>query len=324
MAEEIEVQMPMMRYDITMPLIEGRILIDGVKLAPSRQAPGGTAFGEDSPLKTGEFGLVDLNMGSFLPAIEAGWELVGLPVFSKRKPVLTYVFCRAEAGINSPKDLEGKRVRSSLAGSAIAIWLKGLLRHRYGVDVEKITWVTGREMWPSHNPGWKTEQMEGRKSAFDSLVDGDVDATMVDVSDGDLFEKLEHDPRVKRLFPNYLEEDRRLYQETGIYTPVHMIAMSRKLDRQHPDLAAKLYDAFERAKQTAYDDILSDRGGFSVVYLRERFLEQMRDWGDPFKYGVTANKATIDTFFGEYNPEQGVAQTAHGYEQMFASSTLDT
>ena len=38
--------------------------------------------------------------------------------------------------------------------------------------------------------------------------------------------------------------------------------MSRKLDRERPDLAAKFYTAFEKAKQLAYDDTLSDRGGF--------------------------------------------------------------
>ena len=105
---------------------------------------------------------------------------------------------------------------------------------------------------------------------------------------------------MKRLFPDYLGEDQKLYRDTGIYTPVHMIVMSRTLDRKRPDLAAKFYTAFERAKQIAYDDILSDRGGFSVVYLRERMKEQNAVWGDPWKYGLKANKSTIDAFI-KYN-----------------------
>ena len=110
-------------------------------------APAGTVFGPDSPLRTGDFGLVDLNMANWLPAIESNWQLVGLPVFSKRKHVYTYLFCHASAGINTPKDLEGKRVLSTISGSAVAIWLKGLLQHRHGVDVESITWVSPREQW---------------------------------------------------------------------------------------------------------------------------------------------------------------------------------
>jgi hypothetical protein len=44
-----------------------------------------------------------------------------------------------------------------------------------------------------------------------------------------------------------------------------MIVMSRKLDREHPELAAKRYAAFDKAESVAYDDILSDRGGFSTI-----------------------------------------------------------
>ena len=128
---------------------------------------------------------------------------------------------------------------------------------------------------------------------------------------------------MKRLFPDYLGEDQKLYRETGIYTPVHMIVMSRTLDRKRPDLAAKFYNAFEQAKQIASDDILSDRGGFSVVYLRERMKEQNAVWGDPWKYGLKANKSTIDAFI-KYNLEQGMVRSQFFYGDLFAAGTLDT
>jgi hypothetical protein len=102
-----------------------------------------------------------------------------------------------------------------------------------------------------------------------------------------------------------------------------MIVMSRKLDREYPELAAKLYAAFEKAKQIAYDDILSDRGGFSVVYLRERMKEQLATWGDPWQYGLKSNRATIDAFI-RYNVEQGMIQRPPSHRDTFASGTLDT
>ena len=33
-AETLEIEFPVMRYDITMPLLEGRVPIDGVTLKP--------------------------------------------------------------------------------------------------------------------------------------------------------------------------------------------------------------------------------------------------------------------------------------------------
>ena len=138
-----------------------------------------------------------------------------------------------------------------------------------------------------------------------------------------MFENLESHPKIKRLFPDYLNDDQKLYRETTIYTPVHMIVMSRKLDRERPELAAKFYAAFEKAKALAYDDILSDRGGFSVVYLREAMKQQMAAWGDPWKYGIKANQSTIDTFI-KYNVDQGMIRKSVSTNDIFAAATLDT
>ena len=121
-------------------------------------------------------------------------------------------------------------------------------------------------------------------------------------------------PKSSACFPIISKKIKGFTGKPGIFTPVHMIVMSRKLDREHPELAAKFYAAFEKAKQIAYDDILSDRGGFSVVYLRERMKEQMAAWGDPWKYGIKANKTTIDAFI-KYNVEQGMIRSTPSYRR---------
>jgi 4,5-dihydroxyphthalate decarboxylase len=318
----LEIEFPVMRYDITMPLLEGRVTLDGVKLKPVKSSS--MISKEDPKMKAGEFGLCDLNVGYFLPAIEAGWELVGLPVFSKRKPVYQLIFCNADSRIRTPKDLEGKRVGTRSYRTAITVWARGLLQERYGVDLSKLQWVVqAQEVFPVHDHGAKIEYVDGKKNMVERLIGGEVDAIITDISDTKLFEILESDPKVKRLFPKYVEEDQKLYRETGIYTPVHMIVMSKTLDREHPDLAAKFYAAFEQAKSMAYDDILSDRGGFSTVYLRERLKEQMQDWGDPWRYGLEANKATIDAFI-RYNHDQGMIRSKPSYKEIFAAGVLNT
>ena len=320
--QTLEIEFPVMRYDITMPLLEGRVEVDGVKLRPVKSSS--MISKEDPKLKAGDFGLCDLNVGYFLPAIEAGWELIGLPVFSKRKPVYQLIFCHADSGIRSPKDLEGKRIGTRTYRTAITVWARGLLKDRYGVDLSKLQWVVqAREVFPVHDPRARIEYVDGKKNMTERLIDGEVDAIITDISDAKLFETLESHPKVKRLFPRYVEEDQKLYRETGIYTPVHLIVMSKKLDRERPDLAPKFYAAFEQAKRMAYDDILSDRGGFSVVYLRERLKEQSQQWGDPWRYGLKANRSTIDAFI-RYNHEQGMIRSKPSYEEIFSAGTLDT
>jgi 4,5-dihydroxyphthalate decarboxylase len=324
MADEIEVQIPWMRYDITMPLMEGRVPIEGVKLIPSQSAPRGTAGVPEpgSPIATGDFGMVELVLNHWGPGIRAGWAIVGLPLFVKRKPVYTLVWTRAEAGINAPRDLEGKRVWAGSNG-VIAIWLKGFLRYRHSVDLEKVVWLIGQDAWPSSKT-WRTEPIsDRRKNPYDMLIDGDADAIMTDISDGPQFEKLENDPRTQRLFPNFREEDVKLYNEMGILTPMHTMVLSKKLDQQYPDLAAKLLAAFEKSKEIAYQDIVNDRAGFPVIYEREAFVDQSKTWGDPFKYGITPNKTMIDSF-NQYTLDLGLVDRPLTYEELFAAGTLDS
>jgi 4,5-dihydroxyphthalate decarboxylase len=279
---------------------------------------------EDPKMKAGDFGLCDLNIGYFLPAIEAGWEIIGLPVFSKRKPVYQLIFCHTDSGIRSPKDLKGKRIGSRTYRTALTVWARGLLRDQHGVDLSQVQWIIqAKEVFPVHDQTLQIEYVDGKKNMTERLIAGELDVLITDISDTQLFKTLENHPEVKRLFPDYVNEDLKLYRDTGIFTPVHMIVMSRKLDGERPDLAAKLYGAFERAKQLAYEDILSDRGGFSVVYLRERMKEQIETWGDPWKYGLKANKAAIDAFI-KYNVQQGMIRSTPSYSDIFATGTLDT
>ena len=317
----IEIGFPIVRYDITLPLLQGRIEIDGVRLNPMKTPS--MVFEENLLLKQGDFGLWDLNIGYLLPAIEAGWELIALPVFAKRKSAYQFIFCRSDRGIKSPKDLEGKRIGSTSYRTALTVWVRGLLQHRHRVEIGTLRWLAARGYFPIHDEKAQIESPGGRINPVDLLIKGEVDAIITDISDAKLFQTLENEPNVTRLFPNYIDEDAKLYRQTGVYTPVHVIVMSKKIDRQYPDLARKLYDAFERSKKMAYDDVLSDQAGFSVVYLREQMKKQMEEWGDPWKYGIQANRSTIDAII-QHNQEQGMIRGKLSYRDVFAESTLDT
>lgn len=323
MAEPLTIEIPRMRYDITMPILDGRVTVEGVSFKKT-SALSSMINHTDSPLATGEFGLADLNLGYFLPAIEAGWELVGLPVFTKRKPVFPMIFCRSDRGIESPRDLIGKRVATRQYRTALTVWARGLLGERWGVDASQMEWQVGAdEVFMLHPPARPVRVGGGTEDMIQRFLDGEVDVLITDVSDRRLFETLESHPDVGRLFEDYAAEDYRLYQDTGIYTPMHLLVMSRPLAQSHPGLAKRIYDAFETAKAIHYQDQLSDRAGFSVVYLRERVLEQIARWGDPWKYGISANRQMLETFV-RYNQEQGMIAKAPEWSRMFSEETLNT
>ena len=319
----LEIPISNMRFDIMLPLLEGRVDVPGVKLVPAR-GPSPMVFADNPQLRTGDFGLADFNLGYLLPAIEAGWQIVALPVLSKRKTALQFVWVRTGRGMESPTDLEGKTVATATYSTSLTIFVRGFLQHRYGVDISSLRWlVNAPDFFPLYDQSARIEVAPARKDAVQRLLDAEVDAIITDVSDGKAWETLEASPEIKLLFPDYMAEDYAIYRDMHIFTPTHGIVMSRTLDRAHPGLARRLYDAFERSKAMATEEALNDRAGFSVLYQREIAFEQRRKWGDPFQYGIAANRPMFETFF-QYNLEQGNVQRLPAFEEVFAPSTLDT
>jgi 4,5-dihydroxyphthalate decarboxylase len=316
----ITLSLSKMRYDITMPVIDGRIGVDGVTFEQRADNP--MVMGDVPALRTGDFGLWDLNLGYWLNGIEAGWDFVTLPLFIKRKSVLQIIWARSD--IKDPADLNGKRVGSRSYRTANTIWARGLLGEHYGVDTQSLTWaVQTKEFFPQHDPQPKIEQIDPRASLADLLIAGEIDAMITDISDGLLWQRLESHPTIHRLIPDYRSEDLRLHREAGLFPVMHLLVMGGPVARQHPDLPRKIYDAFDKAKSLAYQDTLNDRSGLTLVDLREQFVAQQTAWGDPWVYGIKANRRMIDAFM-RYNIDEGAIKEPVSDARIFAAGTLDT
>lgn len=330
-AEPLEVHLeaqgarPNFRYDILQPLLQGRADLEGVRICPSGPLEMAGFF--DKPrFQNGDFGLLDINMGDVLPAIDAGWDMVCLPVFIKRKPVFNYLWVRSDRGIDSPPDLEGKTLATVGYSSAISVYTRGFLQHLYGVDLTRLRWlVNSLGAFSVHNPAIQVQVATGpARGTIQRLLDGEVDASTGDITDLKAWQALEGGSTVKRLFADYQAENLKLLREHGIYTPVHIIVMGGKLNREQPQLARTLYDAFERSRQVAYEDALSDATGYSIKSsMRELLRDEVSDLGEVLTHGISKNATVIETFL-DYCQEQGVTRTRLSPEQVFATSTLST
>jgi ABC-type nitrate/sulfonate/bicarbonate transport system substrate-binding protein len=317
---------PNFRYDLMQPLLQGRVAIEGVTIKPTPpMQPAG--YFDNPKFKAGEFGLLDINVGDVIPAIEAGWDMVCLPIFNKRKPVYNYLWVRADRGIDSPKDLEGKTFGTVGYGSSISTFSRGLLARFFGVDLTKLRWLLPA---PGPFPLYRgvESQMDyatgERKSSARRLLDGEIDASTGDITDAASWLALESSDEVKRLFPEYQAMNRQLWDEHHIHTPTHIIVLGGKLNREHPELARRIYDGFVESKRLALNDALGDGTSYSMLmHAREAMRDQLADWGDVYPLGIKEDRNTIDWFL-DFNLEQGLTKERLSYEQVFAASTLDT
>ena len=316
---------PNFRYDIIQPLLHGRAAIDGATLRAS--GPNDLAGFFDKPrFRDGEFGLLDINMGDVVPAIDAGWDIQCLPVFIKRKPVYNYLWVRADRGIDTPKDLEGKTLGTVGYSSSISVYTRGFLQHFHGVDLSRLRWlVNSPGPFQIHNSSIRIDQAVGPpRSSAQRLLDGEVDASTGDITDLEVWRALESSSAVKHLFADYQAENMKLLKERGIYTPVHIIVIGGKLNRAQPGLARSLFDAFERSRQIAYDDALCDATSYSIkMSSRELLRDEVREFGEIYTHGISKNATVIELFL-DYCQEQGVTSRRLSLGEVFAAGTLDT
>ena len=271
-----------------------------------------------------EFGLLDTNIGDILPAIDAGWDIVALPVLIKRKPIYNYIWVRADRGIQGPKDLEGKTIATAIWG-VITTYARGMLKQFHGVDHRTFKWVANVEgPWPLHR-SVEVEYRADGKPQWQRLLDGEVDACTGDIISPEAWDLLEGSPHiVRRLFPNYREMHRELRRDHGFVTPTHMIAMGGKLHRQNPGLSHKLYSAFEKSREIAISDARGDGSSYNLIMdAREIIREQLEDIGDIYKHGVGANRALFEMTMDFY-ADQGQTSRRLSLQDVFTSDTLDT
>lgn len=316
---------PNFRYDVIQPLLQGRASIEGATVRTTG-ATDVAGMWDNPKFKDGNFDLLDANWGDLVPCIDAGWDLKLLPVFIKRKPVYNYLWVRADRGIESPKDLEGKTIGSVGYSSAISTYTRGFLQHHHGVDITTFRWLLGSAgRLPLHERAARIDIAEGPpKSPIQRLLDGEVDASTGDITDAKAWTTLESSANVKRLFADYQTLNRRLLTEQRILTPVHVVCISVRLQREDPGIAGRLVEAFQRAQKVATEDALSDGSGFSMtLHNREAFRDQLSNLGDAWRHGIAANANTIDTFL-DYNYEQGLTRTRLSREDVFAAGTLDS
>ncbi len=92
-----------------------------------------------------EFDVCEMAAGTYMIAREAGLPVTALPVFTYRRFHHSGFVCRADAGIRTPKDLEGKKAGVRAWSVSTGIWTRGILQNEYGVDLSKITWVVDDE-----------------------------------------------------------------------------------------------------------------------------------------------------------------------------------
>ena len=263
-------------------------------------------------IKNREWDVSEMSFGKFIAyAAQANSPFIGIPVFPSRVFRHSAFYVRADRGIKSPKDLEGKTVGIPEWAQTAGIYARGFLAETAGVDLTKIKWVqagmneAGREEKVEFTLPKGIQYSQRRDSSLSAMLkSGELDAA-ISARVPDAFMTDGHE--IVRLYPDYRGDELRYYEATGIFPIMHVIAMRRALFERYPWVAMNLFKAFEQAKERSLEriqDLTASR--IPVPWSAAIAGEWSQSFGDdPFPYGFEANRKTLDAYC-RFSHDQGV------------------
>ena len=323
--------------DVVNPLFDGEVKPEGIELVTTR-ADGSTGYWRQFTFN--EFDVSSLSVASYIIAKTKGYDAIALPVFSSRRFMHTEMSYHADSGIREPADLKGKRLGVPEYQMTASIWQRGTFEHDFGVSQYDIHWFMERSEEFSHGgttgfqapPGINFSRIPENESLASMIVSNQIDAVAgMGAGVGNATNVIDRSSRiqgsgdwskVKKLFPDSMEESIRFYKKYGFIPATQMFTIRRSTYDQYPWAAFNLYQAFLASKQRA-EQTLNSRIPSLMIFGREYMAQTRRIFdADPFAYGVEANRPMLQTVI-DYLHEQHLIESKPTVESLFAESVLN-
>jgi len=291
--------------DTNMPITDGSVQIEGFEweFVPNEE----------------EANAWDCGFAARVRAHAQGAAHVSIPAFPNRKFRLAYIFVNSKAGIESAKDLEGRRVGIMRWDNTAGVWARGALQHYYGVELKRIQWLAPRVKKDGVAEGIRIEKIEGGGDA-DHLLDqllmeGKIDA----VIGPNLLPSISaRDSRTRRLFRDYRTEEQHYFRKTGIFPTSHIVTLKQAFVDRHPEAPVALLKAFRQSRDIAFERLEgSDPQIIAYSWIAAAVAEQRELMGDNYwAYNIEKNRIVLEAMT-EYAYEQGLSPTRIDYMSFF-------
>lgn len=312
-------------YDRTRPLYDRSVQVEGVDL---RYLATGI---EELFWRQGryhEFDAAEFSFGAYLAVAEQpDRPFDAIPVFPSRAFRHSALYVRADSPIEKPEQLNGTVVGTPEWSMTASLWMRGILGEHYGVDLTTVAWRTGG----LEEPGRQEKSRVAPPERFDvtripddatltgQLLDGTLDAVLT-ARPPRAFTS--GDSRIRRMFPNFREAELEYHRATGIVPIMHVVVIKREVLDRHPWVANNLRRAFEIARRPAAAELRDTAVCSSSLVWESAYAEdEAALLGDPFAYGVEANRAALTTVL-RYAAEQGFTSRPLELDEVFLPRTL--
>jgi 4,5-dihydroxyphthalate decarboxylase len=240
-----------------------------------------------------KYDMAELATVTYLQAYERGTPYVLLPATVVGRNQHHTIFYNAERGALSPRDLNGKRVGVRAYTQTTGAWVRGFLAEDYGVDVERVHWVTFEDAHVTDysDPAFVERAAEG-KTINQMLLDGELDAAI-------LGDHREEGP-LKHLIPDHEEAGRAWAKGHGGVPINHLVVIRGSIAEEKPEVVREAWRLLKESRAAA-----------SKIY-------ESGD-ADPLRFGISRVRRSFETLAG-YALKQKLIKERISPDEVFAKA----
>lgn len=280
-------------YAVTKAMKDGRITSDVVTLDYCGPTPAHNGF--KAMVRENKFDAGELAIVTFLQAKAYGKPYVLLPAPISGRFQHHCAGFNIDFGDIRPKDIEGKKVGVRTYTQTTALWIRGILRHECGVDLDKVTWMTlGDGHLAEYKDPENCQRLPAGSSIPDMMLKGELAAAL-------LGEDMPKDPRVRTLVPDAHNAAKSWFERENVVPINHMFVVHQDLSKTRPDVVREIYRmvAESRAAAEGVPAVFPPLG----LEANRKGIQLAIDWALDQK--IIPHRLTVDELFDDVTGSLG-------------------
>jgi 4,5-dihydroxyphthalate decarboxylase len=267
---------------------DGRVTSDQVQL--DFCGPKTAHDGFKPMIRNHDFDAGELAIVTYLQAKAFGKPFVMLPAPVVGRFQHHCIGFNKEFGHLNPKDIEGKKVGVRSYAQTTGLWVRGILQHEHGVDLDKVTWMTIDE---SHLAEYQDppncQRLAKGSSIPQMMLDGELAAAI-------LGNDMPKDARVQTLIPEPIAAARAWYDREQVVPINHVFVLHQDISRKHPDVVREIYRMIKESRAQAPEAALATLPPLGLEANRKG-LEMAIAWS--YEQKIIPRKFSVDELFDD-------------------------
>jgi 4,5-dihydroxyphthalate decarboxylase len=241
-------------------------------------------------IRENAFDAGELAIVTYFQAKAYGKPYVLLPIPVSGRTQHHCIGFNKELGHLDPKDIEGKKVGVRTYAQTTGLWVKGILQHEHGVDLDAVTWMTIDE---SHLAEYQDppncERLPRSAKLPQMMLDGELAAAI-------LGNDMPKDPRVETLIPNPFKAAEAWCKREQVFPINHMFVLHEKISKERPDVVKEIYRMLLESRDLTDANVVA---GLPPVGLEanRKTLEMALEW--TYEQKMIPRRLSFDELFDD-------------------------